>query len=262
MSFAFKGSDQIRPNPKRTTKPIAPPSNTANRALQPRQAVAERKMSGQSPSAANAKFANRLRSPDENGEMTVRLPSKARRSLPPAMLARSGPIGSPALTSSPALSPTDRNTPSGPTRNGMILEERPARVSDDSENSENSRPKPDEPGSGLPVPVSPQKRGIKGTAPPSTTTSTISKRRSQSSLVSSRIQSFERPTGTNATVGPQSGRMVNGLTPGNGRGLANSASKDSTVGLWTTYRDGGIVGTPIKAGTGAPSGSRQFGGRV
>ncbi|KAK4686191.1 hypothetical protein P7C73_g3945, partial [Tremellales sp. Uapishka_1] len=68
MSFAFKGSDQVRPATTRV----------------------QRRTSGGhlSGSAANAKFANRLRSPDLGvaGDVTIRPASRARRSLPPEMI--------------------------------------------------------------------------------------------------------------------------------------------------------------------------------
>lgn len=85
MSFAFKGSDQVKPAPgKHPVKSSAPPTTEAH--------PVKRSSGGYvNGTAANAKFAHRLRSTDEN-DNTVRPSSRARKSLPPA------------LTSQPALS--------------------------------------------------------------------------------------------------------------------------------------------------------------
>jgi len=74
-SFAFKGSDQIKPKPRaRPAKSSAPP-NPGN----------DRSSGGYVASdAANAKFANRLRSTDD-GDNTMRPTSRTRKSLLPAM---------------------------------------------------------------------------------------------------------------------------------------------------------------------------------
>lgn len=115
MSFAFKGADQIRPVQRRVRAPTGPsPGNgSANKSggIRDRgQAVhggpGPKTMT---PSAANAKFANRLRSPDDEHETdkdaTIRPhSSKTRRSLPPAM----------------ALQPSI-NLPEQSLRNGTLL---------------------------------------------------------------------------------------------------------------------------------------------
>lgn len=118
MSFAFKGADQIRPVQRRIRAPVngttAP--NNSNRNSGGSIPGSQSKMTH---SAANAKFAHRLRSPetvhedyehptpdpmvDENATIRPHS-SKTRRSLPPAM----------------ALSPST-NLPEQSLRNGTLL---------------------------------------------------------------------------------------------------------------------------------------------
>ena len=221
MSFAFKGSDQIRPNPRKpTTKPLPAPSNTANRAVS--AARAEKRNSGQSVTAANAKFANRLRATEESngGDVTFRPASKARRSLPPAMLAdhRNGSLH----VGSPALSPTDRNAPQmSPRLNFPTPKSKETSAKVESE---------------LP-PAQPThfSRGIKGTAPPLGDMRPMASESTE--FLRARIEAFEP-------------------------GLSTSQSTNSAVGLWRTYRDGGAVGTPRRDVGIVSGGSRQFGGRI
>ena len=106
MSFAFKSGDQVRParqkarpsnlpTVKGSTSPRAvssgiksPRSPNAGRAAGATTGLQRRSSSGHvSGSAANAKFAHRLRSPDLEplGEATLRPVSRTRSSLPPAM---------------------------------------------------------------------------------------------------------------------------------------------------------------------------------
>lgn len=114
MSFAFKGADQIRPVQRRVRAPTAPTngittaklSNARSNGHQHDTALGPKLMTS---SAANAKFANRLRSPDEehdtDKDATIRPhSSKTRRSLPPAM----------------ALQPST-NLPEQSLRNGSLL---------------------------------------------------------------------------------------------------------------------------------------------
>jgi hypothetical protein len=114
MSFAFKGSDQIRPVQKRVRAPTGslPPGRlTGTQSTRPTAALPNPRMN---QANASAKFAHRLRSPEtvphedeleEYAQTTIRLQSsKARRSLPPAM----------------ALQPST-NLPEQGLRNGTLL---------------------------------------------------------------------------------------------------------------------------------------------
>lgn len=128
MSFAFKGADQIRPVQKRVKAPNGSSSAPAGRGLQPRAGSAPGPGQRMTHTAANAKFAHRLRSPEtvhedhahghghghmngnangqeEDPQATIRpQSSKIRRSLPPAM----------------ALQPST-NLPEQSLRNGHLL---------------------------------------------------------------------------------------------------------------------------------------------
>ena len=127
MSFAFKGGEQVRPvefRPKSAqvtkssgtaprpatgsaTRPV-PSSNNATTNTNSGGTAVQRRSSGGyvAGKAADAKFAHRLRSPDQvnssqdGDSATIRPGSRTRRSLPPAMAARPVP---------PALSNGERN---------------------------------------------------------------------------------------------------------------------------------------------------------
>ena len=81
MSFAFKGSDRIKPLPQTgPVKSSLPPTS----AHDPPKRSSGGYVAG---TAANAKFAHRLRSADEN-ETITRPGSRARKSLPPTMASK------------------------------------------------------------------------------------------------------------------------------------------------------------------------------
>jgi hypothetical protein len=125
MSFAFKGGEQVRPvrvRPKsaQVTKSSGPTSRPAtgsatrpvpssNPNTNSNGTSVQRRSSGGyvAGKAADAKFAHRLRSPDQvnspqdGDSATIRPVSRTRRSLPPAMAARPVP---------PALGNGERNT--------------------------------------------------------------------------------------------------------------------------------------------------------
>jgi hypothetical protein len=119
MSFAFKGADQIRPVQKRVRAPNGS-APMGRGSFQPRAFSGPGIGQRMNPTAANAKFANRLRSPEtvhedhthahvhgqeEDPHATIRpQSSKTRRSLPPAM----------------ALQPST-NLPEQSLRNGHLL---------------------------------------------------------------------------------------------------------------------------------------------
>jgi hypothetical protein len=88
MSFAYSGSDQIKPKPR--PQPLSSASNNNKMPTSPKGGAQRRASNGHVVgSAANTKFAHRLRSPVEDtaeGDITVRPNSRIRRSLPPAML--------------------------------------------------------------------------------------------------------------------------------------------------------------------------------
>lgn len=218
MSFAFKGGEQVRPvrvRPKSAqaikssgtaprpatgsaTRPVASTDSTSN--TNSNGTAVQRRSSGGyvAGKAADAKFAHRLRSPDQvhsgaqdGDSATIRPGSRTRRSLPPAMAARPVP---------PALGNGERNM-------NVVARLNPI---------------------GDKAPIKPPWNsggGLSGTAPsarahPAAAPSNVSSRRI-------------RPAGAGAgasVVAPAVG-------PG-GRMITPSASDDSGVaGLWMSYAD-------------------------
>ncbi len=109
MSFAFKGSEQVKPVLRSKAGRSSLPPNHG-------QALQRRPSGGYiAGTAANAKFANRLRSTDDN-DPTVRPSSRTRKSLPPAMASK------PALT---AANVNGRTTPVKPPWNASTAPMKP-----------------------------------------------------------------------------------------------------------------------------------------
>lgn len=232
MSFAFKGSDQIKPVAQRT-KPVAPSSNTTTgakaqttRSFSSSPAIyPQRRSSGGhvTGNAANAKCAHRLRSAETvpaNGDITVRPGSRTRKSLPPAM-ALSGKTGrvTPIGRSSPALSPTERNgnTPRSP------------------------------------APAPPAKLTPKTPSVAPSTRESVRGLSGATAMAPSPSRMETSVTGTGRRVVPKA------VAQAKTQGMRPSVSTDSGVaGMWTAYRDGGAVGTPAKK----PPPGRSMGGKI
>ena len=223
MSFAYKGSDQLRPVSRTTKLPASkangspgtngrPASTSGLVPPAPQRRSTGGPISGQ---AANAKFAHRLRSAETeglNGDSTIRPTSRNRRSLPPAMVASASTRTG---RSSPALSPTDRNSARPPWNSSTA----PTKASTDRAPS-----------------IAPSTRGsVRGISGATT--------RLETSV-----------TGSGKRYVPKSVAEVKRQS------LKHSASAESGVtGMWTAYRDGGAVGTPRKP---AVQPDRQRGGRI
>lgn len=246
MSFAFKGADQIRPTQRRVKASNNPsgttttnPSGLTNRAGYRGSAP----MPKMTPSAANAKFANRLRSPDilpvhedhdhehllEDGDKDATIrphTSKARRSLPPAM----------------ALKPST-NLPEQGLRNGTLLN--PPRIVSHGA-----------------TPLQSMNRGIKGSVstPPSS----------------------NGGVGVGVGGAPMAGRNISAATAKRlsmkaaeqaretatttGKGIPESPipdGNDSSMALWAVYgaANGSEVNTPRRTVVAGTS-TRQLGGRI
>lgn len=230
MSFAFKGTDQVKPVPRRV-RPSAPPNGNRSAgpslaksdaaAVHPQRRTSAGHMVGE---AANAKFAHRLRSHDteqNSADPNLRPSSRTRQSLPPVM-AYSNRTG----RSSPALGPTDRNSP------------RPAW------NASANTPKSK--ATSITPTMRESVRGVKGI---DTSVTGQGKR-----IVPKAVANLKAAEGNEGGIQGE-GKAGSGL---GGKGVKPSPSTDSGVaGMWTAYRDEGATGTPRKV----PAG-RQLGGRI
>jgi len=235
MSFAFKGSDQIKPVQKRTrpagqqpaTDTIGAPVRTFAKSSAPAVYPQRRSTGGHmTGDAANAKFAHRLRPHDaeheNHGDVTVRPTSRTRQSLPPAMAHATKPG-----RASPVLSPTDRNAARPPwnssTAPASKVKSNPPTIASSTRESV---------------------RGVRGID----TSVTGSGRRVVPKAVAA-VKAAE-------SVEVQSQTGARGARAG-ARGVKPSASTDSSVaGMWNTYREAGATGTPKKMPP------RQMGGRI
>ena len=226
MSFAFKGTDQMTPTARRL-RPSAPPGTSRSGTLDAERKLpttnAQRRTSAghMTGNAANAKFGHRLRSHENgqnNGDPTLRPASRARQSLPPAMIysSRTG-------RSSPALGPADRNA-ARPAM-GTTVEASKAKAASMAPSTRESVR-----GARMETSVTGQGRRV---VPKAITA----------------LRAAEGNSGVGEGGEGSAGQSVRGVRP--------SQSTDSSVaGMWTAYRDGGATGTPRKVPTGRQLGGR------
>lgn len=258
MSFAFKGSDQVRPI-RTKVPPTSSTSLKSARLSSTTTPTLQRKSSSSGTSgpgtgghaqysAASAKFAHRLRASEDgpsqanaNGT-SIRAPSRTRSSLPPAMR-------SPPPSSSSALSPTNRNTKI----NGRMT---PSQTT-----SNNIAGKPPWNGGSGAVGVGIGKSNAASSKAPSIAGSV---RTPKTSLppVSSSIKSVQPKS-----VSTRTGLGSSSSTSASGRLKIAGVDSPSVEGLevWKSYQ--GLGETPSKSGTTTPKrkvglSGRQLGGRI
>lgn len=241
MSFAFKGADQIRPVQRRVRAPANGSAPTNGNRYSGGSIPSSGSGSGSkmSHSAANAKFAHRLRSPetvhedyehhhltpdypvdkDKDKEATIRLhSSKTRRSLPPAM----------------AFSPST-NLPEQGLRNGTLLN--PPRIVSHGHGHAHG------------------KGG--STTGPSSTTQIPMAGRIISAATAKRLSMKAAEQARSAT--PESSALA---LDGNDSSMALWAAYGAAHGNGNGNGNGSEVNTPRRVVAGASASGRQLGGRI